>query len=65
MTDTDKLREALSLLHEYATNFVTHWMEDDGNDDDEDKARCDKAAEDIDAAEDALAKALSSLTVTP
>jgi len=38
--------DALALLEEYADNFVTHWMEDDGNDAD-DKAACAKASDDI------------------
>ena len=38
--------DALALLEEYAGNFVTHWMEDDGNDA-EDKAHCEKTADNI------------------
>ena len=47
----------LTLLEEYADNFVTHWMEDDGNDA-EDKAACRKASDDITTAASDIRAAL-------
>lgn len=56
----EKLLEDLALIEEYADNFVTHWMEDDGNDA-EDKARCERVDTDISDAAKRIRAALSKV----
>ncbi len=59
---TDALQKHLDHLTEVAGNFVTHWMEDDGNDAD-DKARCAEASAQNDNAAEALGNALKAATM--
>lgn len=59
---SDKLLDDLRLIEKYADNFVTHWMEDDGNDA-EDKARCEETSENIAGAGTAIARALEASRV--
>lgn len=51
--------EQLALIEEYADAFVTHWMEDEGNDA-EDKAACQKASDEITAAAEAIRAQLAA-----
>ena len=61
MPDETPLSTHLDHLALYAGNFITHWMEDDGNDAD-DKARCTQAEEATDDAETKLRAALAAST---
>ena len=56
---TDKLLEAVCLIEKYADNFVSHWMEDDGNDA-EDKTRCEQVSDDIAEASAAIKAAFAA-----
>lgn len=47
----------VALIEEYADSFVTHWMEDDGNDA-EDDAKARRASDAITAAADRIRAAL-------
>jgi len=53
------LNDHLSHLVTFAGNFITHWMEDDGNDA-EDKACCTRAEEANADAETALGNAITA-----
>lgn len=56
---TERLLTSLRTVEEYADAFVTHWMEDDGNDA-EDKARCNQVEDEIAGAATTIKQAIEA-----